>query len=116
MGRKKSLLEQAEVGRPGEDETSLRYMLRLAAPMIVTTVSFTVMQLVDRLMVSRLGTEALAAIDFPLVRGPGGGALGARGKSDPEGQQHPPPGSEPLEIRLHDAQVITGNRTVQDDR
>ena len=45
-----------------EDETSLKYMLKLAGPMIVTTISFTVMQFVDRLMVSRLGTEALAAI------------------------------------------------------
>ncbi len=44
------------------DETSFKYMLNLAAPMIVTTVSFTVMQFVDRFMVSRLGTEALAAI------------------------------------------------------
>jgi len=46
---------------PG-DETSLKYMLKLAGPMIVTTISFTVMQFVDRFMVSRLGTEALAAI------------------------------------------------------
>ena len=37
-------------------------MLKLAAPMVVTNISFTVMQFVDRLMVSRLGTEALAAI------------------------------------------------------
>jgi len=37
-------------------------MLRLAAPMIVMATSFTVMQFVDRFMVSRLGTEALAAI------------------------------------------------------
>jgi len=44
------------------DETSLRYMLKLAAPMVVTTISFTVMQFVDRFMVSRLGTDALAAI------------------------------------------------------
>lgn len=44
------------------DETSLKYMLKLAAPMVVTTISFTVMQFVDRFMVSRLGTEALAAI------------------------------------------------------
>ncbi|HEW79222.1 MAG TPA: MATE family efflux transporter [Phycisphaerales bacterium] len=44
------------------DETSLKYMLKLAAPMVVTNISFTVMQFVDRLMVSRLGTEALAAI------------------------------------------------------
>src|SRR4030042_5425037 len=45
-----------------EDESSLRYMLKLAAPMVVTTISFTIMQFVDRYMVSRLGTEALAAI------------------------------------------------------
>src|SRR4030042_132675 len=44
------------------DETSLEYMLKLAAPMVVTTVSFTIMQFVDRFMVSRLGTDALAAI------------------------------------------------------
>jgi len=44
------------------DETSLKYMLKLAGPMVVTTVSFTVMQFVDRFMVSRLGTDALAAI------------------------------------------------------
>ncbi len=44
------------------DETSLKYMLKLAGPMIVTTISFTVMQFVDRFMVSRLGTAALAAI------------------------------------------------------
>jgi MATE family multidrug resistance protein len=37
-------------------------MLKLAAPMVVTTISFTVMQFVDRYMVSRLGTTALAAI------------------------------------------------------
>ncbi len=61
------------------DETSLRYMLKLAAPMVVTTISFTVMQFVDRFMVSCLGTEALAAI-WPagLVSFvPGGFALGA---------------------------------------
>jgi len=44
------------------DETSLKYMLKLAAPMVVTNISFTIMQFVDRFMVSRLGTEALAAI------------------------------------------------------
>ncbi len=44
------------------DEASLGYMLKLAAPMVVTTISFTVMQFVDRFMVSRLGTNALAAI------------------------------------------------------
>lgn len=44
------------------DETSLRYMLRLAAPMVISTISFTIMQFVDRFMVSRLGTTALAAV------------------------------------------------------
>jgi len=66
----------------GEDPTSLRYMLKLAGPMVVTTISFTIMQFVDRLMVSRIpeeGTEALAAI---LPAGfvsflPGGFAIGA---------------------------------------
>ncbi len=52
---------QIEQHRPA-DETSLGYMLKLAGPMIVTTVSFTVMQFVDRFMVSRLGTAALAAV------------------------------------------------------
>jgi len=70
-----SLLSQSHV----EDPTSLRYMLKLAAPMVVTTISFTVMQFVDRFMVSRLGTDALAAI---LPAGfvsflPGGFAIGA---------------------------------------
>ena len=43
-------------------ETSIGYMLKLSAPMVVTTVSFTIMQFVDRWMVATLGTEALAAI------------------------------------------------------
>jgi MATE family multidrug resistance protein len=58
MNDKSSLLEQ----NYDADETSLKYMLKLAAPMVVTNISFTVMQFVDRFMVSRLGTEALAAI------------------------------------------------------
>lgn len=45
-----------------EDATSLKYIFTLAAPMVVTTISFTIMQFVDRFMVSRLGTDALAAI------------------------------------------------------
>ncbi|MHC4212729.1 MAG: MATE family efflux transporter [Planctomycetota bacterium] len=44
------------------DETSLGYMLRLSGPMIVTNISFTIMQFVDRLMVSRISEEALAAV------------------------------------------------------
>lgn len=43
-------------------ERTLRYMLSLAAPMIVTHTSFTLMQFIDRFMVSRLGTDALAAV------------------------------------------------------
>jgi MATE family multidrug resistance protein len=43
-------------------ETSLAYMLKLSAPMVVSTVSLTIMQFVDRFMVSRLGTDALAAV------------------------------------------------------
>jgi MATE family multidrug resistance protein len=43
-------------------ETTLTYLLSLAGPMILTTISFTLMQFVDRYMVSRLGTDALAAI------------------------------------------------------
>jgi MATE family multidrug resistance protein len=61
MTDKSSLLPSSDV----EDPTSLTYMLKLAAPMVVTTISFTIMQFVDRLMVSRIpeeGTEALAAI------------------------------------------------------
>jgi len=45
-----------------EDPTSLKYMLKLVYPAAVTTVSFTLMQFVDQYMVSRLGTEELAAI------------------------------------------------------
>lgn len=55
---KSTLLSQSDI----TDETSLKYMLMLSAPMIVTNISFTVMQFVDRFMVSRLGTDALAAI------------------------------------------------------
>jgi len=47
---------------PAVDETSIKYMLKLAGPMVITTISFTIMQFVDRFMVSRLGTAALAAI------------------------------------------------------
>ncbi len=58
MADKSTLLSQNQI----TDETSLKYMLKLAAPMVVTNISFTIMQFVDRFMVSRLGTEALAAI------------------------------------------------------
>jgi MATE family multidrug resistance protein len=58
MTDKSNLLSQGHIA----DETSLKYMLKLAGPMIITTISFTIMQFVDRFMVSRLGTEALAAV------------------------------------------------------
>lgn len=62
-----------------EYETSLGYMLRLSGPMIVSTISLTLMQFIDRLMISRLGTDALAAVlpaGFVALL-PGGFALGA---------------------------------------
>ena len=58
MTDKSTLLPQTS----SRDETSLKYMLKLAAPMVVAHISFTIMQFVDRFMVSRLGTEELAAI------------------------------------------------------
>ncbi len=60
-------------------ETSFGYMLKLSAPMIITTISMTVMQFVDRFMVSKLGTGPLAAIwPASLVAFiPGGFAMGA---------------------------------------
>ncbi len=72
-----TLLPSAASDRPTH-ETSLAYMLKLSAPMVVSTVSLTIMQFVDRFMVSRLGTDALAAV---LPAGfvaflPGGFAMG----------------------------------------
>ena len=58
MTDKSTLLPQTSP----QDETSLKYMLKLAAPMVVAHISFTIMQFVDRFMVSQLGTEELAAI------------------------------------------------------
>ncbi len=64
---------------PPDYETSLAYMFKLAGPMVVSTISLTVMQFVDRFMVSRLGTEALAAVLPAGFVGflPGGFAMGA---------------------------------------
>ncbi len=62
-----------------EYETSLGYMLKLSGPMIVSTISLTLMQFIDRIMISRLGTDALAAVlpaGFVALL-PGGFALGA---------------------------------------
>lgn len=75
MTEQPTLLEQNTI----TDEASLVYMLKLAGPMVVTTISFTIMQFVDRFMVSRLGNDALAAI---MPAGfvsfvPGGFAMGA---------------------------------------
>ena len=36
------------------DETSLKFMLKLAGPIVITTISFTLLRFVDRIMVSRL--------------------------------------------------------------
>jgi MATE family multidrug resistance protein len=71
--------EQTLLSSRESDPTTLAYMLKLSAPMIIATISFTIMQFVDRFMVSCLGTVALAAI---LPAGfvsfvPGGFAIGA---------------------------------------
>ena len=58
MTDKSSLLSMVS----DEEATSLWYMLKLVSPAAVTTVSFTLMMFVDQYMVSRLGTNALAAI------------------------------------------------------
>ena len=58
MADKSSLLSQNHIA----EETSLKYMLRLAWPMVVTSISFTIMQFVDTRMVAELGTNELAAI------------------------------------------------------
>lgn len=47
---------------PIDQEASLWYVLKVAFPMIITFMSFTLMQFLDRYMVSFLGTDALAAI------------------------------------------------------
>jgi len=43
-------------------ETSLSYIIKLAWPMVVTNISFTIMQFIDVKMVATLGTNQLAAI------------------------------------------------------
>ena len=45
-----------------DDETSWRFMLKVASPMVVATISYTLMQFVDRLMVAHYSKEALAAV------------------------------------------------------
>jgi len=45
-----------------KEETSLRYMLKIAGPMIIATSSYTLMQFVDRMMVSHYSEDAIAAI------------------------------------------------------
>lgn len=44
------------------DETSWRFMFKVSSPMVVATVSYTLMQFVDRLMVAHYSREALAAV------------------------------------------------------
>ncbi|NQV31213.1 MAG: MATE family efflux transporter [Phycisphaeraceae bacterium] len=45
-----------------QDETSFRFMLKIGGPMVVATISYTLMQFVDRLMVAHYSQEALAAV------------------------------------------------------
>jgi multidrug resistance protein, MATE family len=63
MADNRILAEKGKILRtPVIDETSLGFMLKLAGPIVITTISFTLLQFVDRIMVSRLGTAALAAV------------------------------------------------------
>ena len=45
-----------------QDEASLGFMLKVGGPIIISTISYTLMQFVDRLMVAAYSAEALAAI------------------------------------------------------
>ncbi len=60
MGDETGLIGQQ--GPAADDEKSLGFILRLSAPAVATTITFTMMQFVDRIMVSRLGTAQLAAV------------------------------------------------------
>lgn len=53
---------ETQIPEAAEQQASLKYMLKLAGPMVISNISFTTMQFIDRVMVSRLGTESLAAI------------------------------------------------------
>ena len=50
------------ISETSTDEASLKYILKLSWPIVITNISFTIMQFVNRLMVADLGTEALAAV------------------------------------------------------
>lgn len=56
------MADSTQILDTGENDASLKYMLRLAGPMVVTNISFTAMQFIDRVMISKLGTDSLAAI------------------------------------------------------
>lgn len=45
-----------------QDETSFGFMFKVATPMVIATISYTLMQFVDRLMVAQYSEEALAAV------------------------------------------------------
>ncbi len=45
-----------------QDETSLSFLIKIGGPMVIATVSYTLMQFVDRLMVAKYSQEALAAV------------------------------------------------------
>jgi len=44
------------------EETSVRYMLKIAAPMVMATISYSLMQFADRIMVSYFSEDSIAAI------------------------------------------------------
>jgi MATE family multidrug resistance protein len=55
----KSSLLSADIS---QENTSIGYMLKLSGPVVISNISFCLMQFVDRFMVSRLGTNELAAV------------------------------------------------------
>jgi MATE family multidrug resistance protein len=59
-----SAAKETQIDNPdlSAHETSLKYMLKLAGPMVIVHISFTIMQFVDTRMVAALGTSELAAI------------------------------------------------------
>ncbi|MHC4332350.1 MAG: MATE family efflux transporter [Planctomycetota bacterium] len=54
--------QQKQLTNTLSDEASLGHMLKLAGPMVVVHISFTIMQFVDTRMVASLGTSELAAL------------------------------------------------------
>ncbi len=56
-------MAQIDIQTPlDQDETSLSFLIKIGGPMVIATVSYTLMQFVDRLMVDKYSQAALAAV------------------------------------------------------